>query len=437
MKQRIYLAIAIILLWALLILFRIFAPYIPSVFLVIGFIAAYNVVLWVARLVVKVVKRKPCPANDGYHPFISIIIPAHNEQYVLENTIEALIDLDYPDYEILIMDDRSKDKTADVAKMMVERYPQRVRMHTRPNDAYPGKSAVLNDAMSIAKADIFCIFDADARVDKDFLKLMTPCLKPDKVAAVQARKVISNADTNFFTMCQNYEYYLDANVQRGRDSIKGAVELRGNGQIIKRSAVEAVGGWNNETITDDLDLSTRFMLKGFDIRFCADVLVREEGITEIKPLINQRKRWAEGSIRRYMDYAKELFFSKDISLRAALDTLAYFSPFILPIWLVSDFVIQCILILLASDTYLLAHLFANIAVLGFLGILCMGLFFLSIIKFEKHSPLNAVKWCIFTSLYLIVLWTIIVWVVMIKIIFTKRKLSWFKTDHFDNNDKKE
>ena len=85
---------------------------------------------------------------------------------------------------------------------------------------------------------------------------LIPYLEPKDVGAVQARKVIRNRNQNLLTRCQNNEYTMDTHFQAGRDSVKGAVELRGNGELIKRQAVEDIGGWNNYTIVDDLDMST-------------------------------------------------------------------------------------------------------------------------------------------------------------------------------------
>jgi len=99
----------------------------------------------------------------------------------------------------------------------------------REKDAFPGKSAVLNDALLLAKGEAVLVFDADARISPDFLSKLIPNLEPEDVGAVQARKVIINKDYNFLTRCQNNEMTLDTHFQVGRDSIKGAVELRWNG----------------------------------------------------------------------------------------------------------------------------------------------------------------------------------------------------------------
>ena len=90
----------------------------------------------------------------------------------------------------------------------------------RSQEAFPGKSAVLNDAFEIAKGEAILVFDADATVEPDFLNKLVPNLEPADVGAVQARKIIRNKDYNFLTKCQNNEYTMDTHLQAGRDAVK-------------------------------------------------------------------------------------------------------------------------------------------------------------------------------------------------------------------------
>lgn len=426
MKDRITLAVLILLLWILLIIFQKYTPVKSSIFIIFGFIAIYAVLLHAAQHHQKRKSKKIPPKLDmSYEPFVSILIPAHNEASVIENTILNILSLDYNNYEIIAIDDRSTDETAITLNSLAKKYPDKVKCLIRNKNAFPGKSAVLNEALELSKGEVICVFDADARINHDFLKKILPYLADFDTGAVQARKIITNKNINFLTRCQNNEYTLDTHFQRGRDSIRGAVELRGNGQLIKKEALIDVKGWNNFTITDDLDLSTRLHLKNWDIRFCTDTEVYEEGIISLPSLLRQRRRWVEGSIRRYLDYFIEVFFSKDISLRVSLDMWAYISEFVFPVWLLSEWTIQGIKIIRGGGHNMLSSLAIIPAICLFF---ISGLVY-SLRKYDKSSFLQAIIQSMETGIYMIFIWTPIVSFIIFKIIFLKRTMDWGKTVH--------
>jgi len=116
------------------------------------------------------------------------------------------------------------------------------------------------------------------------------------------RKAIANAQENFWTQGQMAEMALDTFLQQQRIAIGGIGELRGNGQLVRRQALERCGGWNEETITDDLDLTIRLHLDKWDIECMFQPAVAEEGVTNAIALWHQRSRWAEGGYQRYLDY---------------------------------------------------------------------------------------------------------------------------------------
>ena len=374
----------------------------------------------------RVLKYHPEPVNENYKPFVTIMIPAHNEESVIAHTVLNIQKLDYPNFEIIVIDDRSSDNTASVIKNLEKKY-DKVKALIRDKDAFPGKSAVLNDAYKIAKGEAILVFDADATVEPDFLSKLIPHLEPKDVGAVQARKVIRNKNQNLLTRCQNNEYTMDTHFQVGRDSIKGAVELRGNGELIKRQAIDDIGGWNNYTIVDDLDMSTRLHIKGWDIRFCPDAIVYEEGIIYIRPLYRQRRRWLEGTIRRYLEYAGDVLFSKDMSLRASLDMTAYITQFIMPGWFLMEILIRVFKVLAkqAPPHMLYSSIFIG-CIIGF------GFFFAAryaLRRYDYMPRLDATFEALETSVYLFIIWFPLVLYICFKILFMKKDMNWGKTAH--------
>ena len=377
-------------------------------------------------------KKHPPIINESYKPFVSIMIPAHNEEYVIANTVENILAIDYPHFEIIVIDDRSSDNTPNVIKELESKY-DKVKALIRSYEAFPGKSAVLNDAMNLAKGDAILVFDADATVEPDFLNKLIPNLEPADVGAVQARKVIRNKDYNFLTRCQNNEYTLDTHFQTGRDAVKGAVELRGNGELIKREALEDIGGWNNYTITDDLDMSTRLHIKGWDIRFCPNACVYEEGIIYVFPLFRQRRRWLEGTIRRYLEYFGEAIKSKKMSLRARLDMAIYITQFIMPLWFMMEVVFRIMRLVtdkICPSAYSLHNvLWSSLVIASVVGLGFFMAIRYALRRYDFIPRLSALKQAFETTVYMLAIWFPMELFICGKILFCKKDMNWGKTAH--------
>lgn len=425
MKDRVTLLSILCFLLAFLVIFQNYFNTTWAIIFLVMFMALYMIYMYIA---VKHQRRKlrknPVVYNENLAPFISILIPCHNEAVVIKETVENILNVDYENYEIIVIDDRSTDDTKDAVLELEKKY-DKVKALIRDKNAYPGKSAVLNDAIKLAKGEAYLVFDADAKIKPNFIKTLLTKYEGDDVGAIQARKVIINADQNFLTACQYNEYVMDTHLQVGRDAVKGAVELRGNGELIKKNALLNIGGWNNETITDDLDMSTRLHIKGWDIRFVQDAIVYEEGVVTFSALVRQRRRWVEGSIRRYLEYIWDVLFTKDMSLRVGFDLIAYISEFLLPAWLIIEIIVQAFHFVKGHENYILSS-----AIL----IVIVGLFFTSglIYSFRKYShytTFKAIIQAIITSGYFITIWFPIVMFIVFKIIFTKRTMDWGKTQH--------
>lgn len=375
-------------------------------------------------------KKHPIVVNENYKPLVTVMVPAHNEESVISNTVENILSMDYPNFEIIVIDDRSSDNTASVIKDLETKHEQ-VRALIREKDAFPGKSAVLNDALKIAHGEAILVFDADATVEPDFLNKLIPHLEPADVGAVQARKIIRNKDVNFLTRCQNNEYTFDTYLQVSRDAIKGAVELRGNGELIKRQALEDIDGWNNYTITDDLDMSTRLHIKGWDVRFCPDACVYEEGIVYVFPLFRQRRRWLEGTIRRYLEYFGAAMKSKKMSLRARLDMAVYITQFIMPLWFMMEVVFRIIKLLTDKiDPYSLHNvLWSSLIVSAVVGLGFFSAIRYSLRKYDFVPRMSAFRQALETTVYFLIIWFPMELFICGKILFCKKDMNWGKTAH--------
>lgn len=431
MRERILLFIILSLLGVFLFVFQNFMNTVVGFLILCGTMVVYGLYSIAATKYQKRrLKKHPMVINENYKPFVSIMIPAHNEEQVITNTVENILAIDYPNFEIIVIDDRSTDNTAQVINELADKH-ENIKVLIRDKDAFPGKSAVLNDAFALANGEAILVFDADATVEPDFLNKLIPYLEPSDVGAVQARKIIRNKDYNLLTRCQNNEYSTDTNLQVGRDAVKGAVELRGNGELIKRKALEDIGGWNNYTITDDLDMSTRLHIKGWDIRFCPEACVYEEGIIFIMPLFRQRRRWLEGTIRRYLEYFGEAINSPKMSLRAQLDMTIYIAQFIMPLWFMMEVAFRIIKLFADKvDPFSLHNvLWSSLIVSAAVGLGFFMLIRYSLRRYDDLPRLQALKEAFITTVYFLIIWFPMEIYICGKILFRKKDMNWGKTAH--------
>ena len=180
------------------------------------------------------------------------------------------------------------------------------------------------------------VLDADADLQPDTLERLMPLAEQGGWGAVQLRKAVVNPDANWLTRAQAMEMALDTVVQEGRQCRGGVVELRGNGQLLRRSALEQAGGFNEETVTDDLDLSFRLVLDQQPVAILWDPPVQEEAVLSVAALWRQRQRWAEGGLQRFFDYSPGLL-SNRLSAARKLDLAGFFLlQYVLPVMAAAD-----------------------------------------------------------------------------------------------------
>ncbi len=274
---------------------------------------------------------------QGDFPYVSVLVAAKNEEAVIGKLVKNLCNLKYPEgkYEVWIVDDNSSDTTPQLLAELAQKYDN-LNVLRRLPDAGGGKSGALNQVLPLTKGEILAVFDADAQVSPDMLQEVIPLFAREKLGAVQVRKAIANADENFWTKGQAAEMAFDAFIHQARAFAGGVGELRGNGQFVRRKALFRCGGWNEETITDDLDLTFRLHLDKWDIENVFLPPVEEEGVTTAIALWHQRNRWAEGGYQRYLDYW-DLILRNRMGTRKTWDLLMFtLIQYILPTAAIPD-----------------------------------------------------------------------------------------------------
>jgi 1,2-diacylglycerol 3-beta-glucosyltransferase len=265
----------------------------------------------------------PQPAA-GTVPAVDVVVAARDEQAVIGRLVERIAALRYPlqQLRLWVVDDGSSDRTPEVLADLQTRHSF-LRVLRREPDAGGGKSGALNLALQQVRAPWMLVLDADADLQPDTLERLIPLAESGGWGAVQLRKAVANPEANWLTRAQAMEMVLDAVVQEGRLIHGGAVELRGNGQLLRRQALLSAGGFNEATVTDDLDLSTRLLLERQPMAIVWDPPVGEEAVLSLRALWRQRQRWAEGGLQRFLDYAPGLL-SPRLSPRLKLDLACFF-----------------------------------------------------------------------------------------------------------------
>jgi 1,2-diacylglycerol 3-beta-glucosyltransferase len=270
-------------------------------------------------------------------PAVDLVVAARDEQAVIGRLVERLAELTYPaeQLRLWVIDDGSEDRTPQVLESYQRRYPQ-LQVLRRSRDAGGGKSGALNALLPQLRGRWLLVLDADAQFQPDGLQRLVAFAEQGGWSAVQLRKAVVNADHNWLTRAQAMEMALDAVIQQGRLRSGGVVELRGNGQLLQRQAVLACEGFNEATVTDDLDLSFRLLVQGQPVALLWDPPIQEEAVTSLAGLWRQRQRWAEGGLQRFFDYWPELTGQATSGARK-LDLTGFFLlQYVLPVMAAAD-----------------------------------------------------------------------------------------------------
>src|SRR5919201_1622818 len=234
-------------------------------------------------------------------PPVTIQLPLYNEMYVADRLIAAVCAIDYPRelLEIQVLDD-STDETRSVAELAVRRFAAEgldIKYFHRTNRrGY--KAGALEEGMKVARGEFIAIFDADFIPSRDFLVRLMPHFADRSVGMVQARWGHINQDYSLLTKIQ--AILLDGHFvleHGGRNRSGRFFNFNGTAGIWRRVAIDDAGGWQHDTLTEDLDLSYRAQLRGWRFVFLPDVVAPAEVPVEMNAFKSQQHRWAKGSIQ--------------------------------------------------------------------------------------------------------------------------------------------
>lgn len=283
--------------------------------------------------------NESCPKFDPNQlPFVTIQLPIFNEKYVVRRLITAAANLKYPSdrLQIQVIDD-SNDETMAIAKKIIKNFQKKgVNIHHICRSNRDGfKAGALANAMGLVNGEYIAIFDADFSPPPDFLIQVIPhFLSEPELGMIQARWGHLNAKQSPLTSAQSIaldkHFVMEQSVRHRANLFP---KFNGAAGIWRKDCIEDAGGWQDDTVCEDLCLSTRAVLKGWHFRFLPDVIAPAELPTDILAYKNQQARWAKGSIQCLKKYSRAIIKDRQYSLAARsyalLSMSAYATHFLL------------------------------------------------------------------------------------------------------------
>ncbi len=262
--------------------------------------------------IISIKKQKEVVEYDEL-PFVSIFIPAHNEEYTIEETVRSVCQSEYhvdeePYYEVIVINDGSTDSTGEILSNLKKELPQLKIVTRHPPRSGKGKGFVLNDALTLSRGEIIGVFDADTQIKTDYLRTVIQYLNGD-VDGVQSRVKMFNKNENFLARMQHVEFASFGNTLIAKDNLGFTGFLGGNGQFVKKDAIIDCGRWDGFAVTEDLNLAIKIILNGGKIRYCGECAVYQEAVTDWRAFFRQRVRWAIGNFETLFVYLPQILRS--------------------------------------------------------------------------------------------------------------------------------
>ncbi|MBH5333458.1 glycosyltransferase family 2 protein [Streptomyces pactum] len=270
--------------------------------------------------------------DDGGERLYVFLLACLNEEKVLAESLARITALPADRCVALVIDDASDDGTARIARAAD---PDRVKLHRRTlPDARRGKGAALNDGVRHLRATgltggrdpdqvIVCVVDADGRLDPHVIEAVDPYFNDARTGATQVGVRMYNRRQGLLARMQDMEFVVYGDVFQSARRFLGSVGMGGNGQFMRLSALDSLGGdpWS-DSLTEDLDLGIRLIARGWTNQHCTTAAVSQQAVLDLRRLIRQRSRWFQGHLQSANLVPLIL---REVPGRAAVDLLYHLS----------------------------------------------------------------------------------------------------------------
>ncbi|MEK4251498.1 glycosyltransferase family 2 protein [Paenibacillus sp. FSL W7-1287] len=379
--------------------------------------------------------KRDIPDIEGEAPFVSIMVPAHNEGKVIVQTVRSLLALDYPHdrYEIIIINDNSSDNSKELLEQLQQQHAGRqlIIINTDAVTGGKGKSNALNIGFQRSKGELIAIYDADNTPEKTALRyLVAEIVHDSSLGAVIGKFRTRNRDVNLLTRFINIETLsFQWMAQAGRWNLFKLCTIPGTNFILRRSIIEAIGGWDTKAIAEDTEISFQIYRLGYRIKFQPKSVTWEQEPQSLRVWFKQRTRWAKGNIYVIIKNIPLLFDRS--AKRVRFDIIYFLSIYFL-----------LLTSLLLSDTILIMNAlgYVETTIAGFssfLWLLAIVLFivgtFVSLVTEKGEMRLSNVWIIMLMYVTYCQMWMVVAAYGLyqyVKDTIFKREVKWYKTERF-------
>ncbi|MCA1028995.1 glycosyltransferase family 2 protein [Cytobacillus kochii] len=264
------------------------------------------------------------------YPSVAILIPAHNEGLILEDTLNAMMKLRYPGHlDVFLLDDQSIDQTAAMARSFAENF-SRIHYIKVPPGEPKGKSRVLNYGLSISQSDYFLVYDADNQPDSDAVtKLVEIAEQTENAAGAVGVVRTLNQNKNWLTRMISIEFQVfQLTMQSGRWKLFNLGSLPGTNMLLRRSVIDELEGYDPYALAEDAELTIRITQKGYVLPIVPYAQTWEQEPENLQTFLKQRTRWLIGNLYLLEKSFKDIHFWKGKTFFHSMQHLLTYFVFI-------------------------------------------------------------------------------------------------------------
>lgn len=270
--------------------------------------------------------------SDSFLPSVTVLLPCHNEELVVADLVAAVAGLDYPRdrFQAIFIDDKSSDATGEILQREIARH-QGLYVIRRGPETTGGKSGGLNAALAYATGQILIVFDGDHSPQPDAIRKIVAHFAEPNVGAVQGRCIVENPFETRLSRLVAIDYLCGYLVNMvGRQAVFDLPAYGGANCAIRSDLLRSLGGWNEDSVTEDTDITLQALLRGWRVKFEPEAIDVEQGVTSVRRFWKQRYRWARGHQQVCRDYRRAVIRTRYLSLAEKIETMLFLYVFHVP-----------------------------------------------------------------------------------------------------------